>query len=140
MIYNTSIESELKASKFRFEYLISKNKVIDVDLLNETSAETFSYPYSLWDIETCEANGKIFFFGGHNGSDLDHIYELNPSTNTFTLVANMIIPGNAISTVYSSDGWIYYWRAPDGGDIIQRFNPITYQVEQMNSVLPSFSG
>ena len=106
----------------------SHNRVIEVDLANETTSETLAFPSSiLWGSSAIAANGKVYFFGGWNGGAQSWIFELDPQAGTFVQVASMLGASNDVVPTLGADGWIYYWGRllPD----IQRFDPVSQTVE-----------
>ena len=78
-----------------------------------------------------EVDGKIYFVGGHNGSDQKGIYEYNPQSDEFQLVSNTNYARNNSSLVYGSDGWIYIIGDDNQTVNIERFSPITDTVEDL---------
>jgi hypothetical protein len=113
----------------------SHDKMIDVNLSNNTAQET-SYQFSggpIWNFSSIEANGKIYFLGGWNGSAVNSIVEFNPTSNTFQQVASFNNDRNYIKGILGNDGWIYTFSY---SNIIERFNPVTYQIQTMSATLP----
>jgi len=116
----------------------SHNQIIDVDLASGSASETaaFSSSSRIWNIASVKAGDKIYYLGGHTGSDMNEIFEFDPERQTLTQVATMSFRANGTSATVGADGWIYYW-APGDSRKIERFNPSTYAVETMNAELPS---
>jgi hypothetical protein len=115
----------------------SHNKIIDVDLESGSATETlaFSSNWRIWNIASVMAGSKIYYFGGHTGSDMDEIFEFDPEAGTLDHVATMSFRANNLSATLGGDGWIYYW-APYDSEKIERFNPTTHSVETMLAELP----
>jgi len=112
-------------------------KLIEVDMNAEVATETHMFTGdNIWDMANIEANGKIYFFGGHNGSDQTSIYEFNPTSDQLELVANMNYPRNASSLVQGSDGWIYILGDRESMINIERFSPEDYSVQDLGLQLP----
>lgn len=112
-------------------------KLIEVDMNAEVSTETHMFTGdNIWDMSNIEANGKIYFFGGHNGSDQTGIYEYNPTSDQLELVANMNYKRNAPSIVLGSDGWIYILDDWESMINIERFSPEDYTVQDLGLQLP----
>ena len=114
----------------------SHNKIIDVDLVNGTAIETHAFPtnWRIWNVGNCEANGKIYFFGGHMGADRTEIFEYDPQTDVLQQVGNMSMPQIGVNPTFANNGWIYYWSWRSSQ--IERFNPTTYQIETMSAKMP----
>ena len=86
------------------------NKVIKYDLGNNISVETTSFPYSrIWNTGNVLVNDKIYYLGGHTGSDITGIYEFNPNSETLTFVQNMGFPLTTINPTKISNDSIVYW-------------------------------
>ncbi|MFZ2493328.1 MAG: hypothetical protein WA208_17755 [Thermoanaerobaculia bacterium] len=118
----------------------SHNRVVEVPLTGQ-GVEAATFPYTaIWGVGACETNGKVYFFGGHTGSDTNGIYEYVPTTDQLTLVATMQYAGNTVRTVAGSDGWIYFWPVTYAyatyRNLIQRFHPVTHAVETRAATLP----
>ncbi|MFZ4400682.1 MAG: LamG-like jellyroll fold domain-containing protein [Bacteroidales bacterium] len=114
-----------------------RKKMVDVDLINNTAIET-SHQFSsgnIWGISSIEVNGKIYFFGGWNGSATNSIFELNPTTNSFQQVASFANARTLVTAVLGNDGWIYCIGFPQS--TIERFNPNTHQVQTMSATTTS---
>lgn len=115
----------------------SHNRVIDVDIVAGTAAETVAFPASaIWSIGNVEANGKIYFFGGWTGAPRSHILEYDPLLGTLVQVASMLRPTNEVVPTLGVDGWVYYWGRLHSGAAIERFDPISHQVQAMDTHLP----
>ncbi len=114
---------------------------IDINLQNGSSSISFAIPgyNTIWDMNGCTANGKIYFFGGHTGVDKTEIYELDPVSNQLTMVANMTDAANGVTATLADDGWIYYWEGQEYASArnIERFNPLTYEVDPLNAHIPA---
>ena len=113
-----------------------RKKMIDLDLTANMSFET-THQFSngnIWNIGSIEVNGKIYFFGGWNGGPLNSIFEYSPASNTFLPVASMIHTANEVAAIYGNDGWIYLFSHYG---YLERFNPLTYQVQTMSVSLPT---
>ena len=110
-------------------------KMIDVDLPNQIALETHSFPgfSTLWNANNCESNGKIYFFGGHNGQDQTEIFEYDPIVDTLVYVADLINPTAGGTVIMGSDGWIYILGRWEVVTPVQRFNPVTYQTEVLST-------
>ena len=94
---------------------------------------------TIWNVGSCLAYGKIYYFGGHNGGNQTTIMEYDPGAGTLTQVASMLVTGNGVRATLGTDGWIYYWRSWDGSaswNAIERFHPVTKAVEMRTAVLP----
>lgn len=112
----------------------SHNKMIDVDLNNNTSSETSHSFYAgyIWNLSSIEVNGKIYFFGGYYyPAPIKKIFEYDPSTNVLKEVAVFINGRNSVNPVLGNDGWIYCFGSFT--NTIERFNPGTYEVQLMKS-------
>ncbi len=60
----------------------SHKKLINVNLSDGIATETLMFSTgSIWGIANIEINGKIYFVGGHDGSDHNEIWEYNIETN-----------------------------------------------------------
>jgi hypothetical protein len=116
----------------------SHNQIIDIDLASGSASETVAFSSSsrIWNIASVKAGSKIYYLGGHTGSDMNEIFEFDPEGQTLTQVATMSFRANGLSATYGADGWIYYW-APGDSRKVERFNPDTYAVETMSAELPS---
>ncbi|MGB5850581.1 MAG: LamG-like jellyroll fold domain-containing protein, partial [Ignavibacteriaceae bacterium] len=115
------------------------NKIIDVDLINGVGAEINAFPYSkIWGMSSIEVNGKIYFFGGHNGADQTAIFMYDPTSSLLSKVADMIDPKPDVNLVLCNDGWIYYFVGDSysRSKRFERFNPQTGNVDLLNASLP----
>ena len=113
----------------------SHNKMIDVNLSNNTAQETSNQFSSgrIWLVCSKEVNGKMYFFGGWNGSGVNSIFEFIPTSNAFKQVASLMHGRAGVAPILGNDGWIYIIGSLS---TIERFNPTTYQVQTMNATLP----
>jgi len=121
----------------------SHNKIVDVTVTGAT-AERAAFAYSaIWGVGSVQMNGKVYFLGGHTGSDVAGIYEYDPPTNQLNLVASMLYAGNTVRAIEGSDGYIYFWPVTYAyapyQNVIQRFHPMTRSVEIVAATLP-YSG
>ena len=118
----------------------SHNKLIEVDFTNNTSSEINEFPgfSKIWGSAGCSVGSDIYFFGGHNGSDQTEIFKFDVIAGTFIKVADMKSAKNIVSSVYTKDGWIYYWEGDTyaSDKLFEKFNPLTNEVVQLSAILP----
>jgi len=112
----------------------SHRKLIDIDLNNLSASETHQFVSNrIWNMSSCYWNNKIFFFGGHNGSDLKTIYEYDIGSDNLQVIGEMGYTRNAPSVILGNDEWIYIFG---DNSIIERFNPQTYVSETLSPSFP----
>ncbi len=113
----------------------SHNRLIDVDLGAGVARETVAFPNArIWDMLSCGANGKLYVFGGHTGSDYRTIFEYVPGGASVSPVGTMQYVHRAGAVTLGADGWMYImgWSSQ-----IERFNPVTRAVQTMAATLPA---
>ena len=115
----------------------SHRKLIDVNLSNSIASETVIFSTgSIWDIANIEMDGTIFFIGGHSGYDHNEIWKYDIETGNMPVVANLLFARNNPALIEGNDGLLYILGDHSQSKPIERFNPSTYNVEQMNGDIP----
>jgi len=114
----------------------SHNRIIDIDLAAGKAAEGATVPYgtAVWDMQSCAAGGKLYFFGGVNGADQLGIFEYTPGAATMTRVANMTYAHRLGKVTLGADGKMYIMGQSAQ---IERFDPVQRTVDTMRSQLPA---
>ncbi|WP_221033172.1 immunoglobulin domain-containing protein [Actomonas aquatica] len=112
----------------------SRSRIVEFDPAAPSAAElAVGYPENTWDVSAAsDGQGNVYFFGGHNGSNLRSIYQFNAVSGMFESVGQLPWAANSLYSVYDELGGFYLisW----GNRKVAYYDPSTRVVTELADI------